>query len=106
MNAIFITPAGETLHVEVAEGDSLMHAATFAGVPGILGECGGSCSCATCHVFVEQPALEALEPMGTAEEEALEWTAEPRRHNSRLCCQLRMSAALDGITVRVADTQN
>ncbi|AOB25689.1 MULTISPECIES: 2Fe-2S iron-sulfur cluster-binding protein [Bordetella] len=106
MNAIFITPAGETLRVEVAEGDSLMHAATFAGVPGILGECGGSCSCATCHVFVEQPALEALEPMGAAEAEALEWTAEPRRHNSRLCCQLRMSAALDGITVRVADTQN
>ncbi|KDB65062.1 hypothetical protein AZ16_1087 [Bordetella bronchiseptica B18-5 (C3)] len=44
--------------------------------------------------------------MGTAEAEALEWTAEPRRHNSRLCCQLRMSAALEGITVRIADTQN
>ena len=105
MNAVFITPEGDTVSVDVPEGMSLMHAATGAGVEGILGECGGCCSCATCHVYVEHPALDALEPIGADEGEALEWTAAPRRENSRLSCQLRMSAVLDGIVVRIAESQ-
>lgn len=105
MNATFITPDGESVTIEVPEGLSLMHAATGAGLEGIIGECGGCCSCATCHVYVEPAFLARLDPIGADENEALEWTAAPRRETSRLSCQLRMKSTLDGIVVRIAESQ-
>jgi len=82
-----------------------MMAATGHGIDGIVGDCGGVMSCATCHVFVE-PAFAGLlpPPVGT-EDQMLDYTAAERQTNSRLSCQIAMTNALDGITVRIADPQ-
>jgi ferredoxin, 2Fe-2S len=100
----YITPDGEQHQVEVAPGTSLMQAATSHGVPGIEAECGGSLSCATCHVYVQPDWLDRLEPPNQAERQMLEFAEQPQV-NSRLCCQIRFTAALEGIVVRVPEAQ-
>jgi 2Fe-2S ferredoxin len=82
-----------------------MQTATGAGVPGIVAECGGSAMCATCHVYVDPGWVDRLpEPLAN-ELEMLECTASERLPNSRLSCQLKLSAALDGITLRIPEHQ-
>ncbi|MEV6101859.1 2Fe-2S iron-sulfur cluster-binding protein [Nocardia sp. NPDC051981] len=80
---------GRSRTVTANVGDSVMETAVRNGVPGIVGECGGSLSCATCHVYVEETA--ALAPMENMEDEMLWGTAQERRDNSRLSCQLRVT---------------
>lgn len=89
--------------VEVPNGTSVMQAAIANGVPGIVGECGGSAMCATCHVYVEEGV--ALPPVSNMESEMLDRTASERRPESRLSCQLVMSDTLDGLTVRIPADQ-
>lgn len=96
----YILPDGSRREIELREGQSLMEAAIRNGIEEILGECGGSAMCATCHCYVEE-APEALPPLGEDEDAMLEETAAERLSNSRLSCQLRMSPSLDGIIVRV-----
>jgi ferredoxin, 2Fe-2S len=103
--AIFIEHDGRRIEAEVPVGISLMRAAADHGVKGILGDCGGVVSCATCHVFVESPFLELLPPVSEQEEEMLDFTAAPKAHNSRLSCQIVMTEQLDELTVRVAYPQ-
>jgi len=103
--AIFIAPDGTRSEVEVAVGTSLMHAASSGGVEGIVGDCGGVMSCATCHVFVEPEFIPRLDMPSDAERQMLDYTAAPRQPQSRLSCQLLMTEALDGLTVRIADPQ-
>lgn len=74
--------------VAVKDGESVMRLAVGNGVPGIVGECGGVLSCATCHVFVDTADLARLTEMGPMEDELLEGAAEERRAGSRLSCQL------------------
>ena len=100
----YITHDGTQIQLDVAPGTSLMQAATSHGVPGIEAECGGSLSCATCHVYVEPDWLECLEPPSETERQMLEFADDPR-DNSRLCCQIRFNAALEGIVVRVPEAQ-
>jgi 2Fe-2S ferredoxin len=102
---IFIDAQGIRKDIEVAVGMSLMRAATQHGVEGVVADCGGSMSCATCHVFVEHAFLDALDPPGATENQMLDFTAAPRQPNSRLSCQVTMREALDGMTVHVADPQ-
>lgn len=83
---------------------SLMEAALNGGVDGILGECGGACSCATCHVYVGAPWRERLTPPDEMELDMLEAAAE-RREDSRLGCQIRLSMDLDGIEVGLPERQ-
>ena len=72
---------------------------------GVAAICGGMCSCATCHVYVD-PEFAALQPpMSNSENQMLDATAAPRESNSRLSCQILMHESLDGIRVRVADPQ-
>ena len=92
-----------TLDVEV--GTSVMQAAVFNGVDGIVAECGGSCMCATCHVYVREDQLALTPPMEPDEDAMLEGTASPRHANSRLSCQLVVSPAMDGLVVRLPETQ-
>jgi 2Fe-2S ferredoxin len=73
-----------------ADGSSVMETATRNGVPGIVGECGGSLSCATCHVFVSTETLAMADPMTELEDDMLDGTAVERRANSRLSCQLKL----------------
>lgn len=71
-------------------GDSIMETAVRNGVPGIVGECGGSLSCATCHVFVADDTLDLVGGPGDLEDEMLDGTAVDREENSRLSCQIKL----------------
>lgn len=102
---VYILPNGEREELEVPVGQSLMLAATSQGIEGIVGDCGGMMSCATCHVIVEPPFDEVLPAPSEAEDHMLDFTAAPREPASRLSCQIVMREALDGITVRIADRQ-
>jgi ferredoxin, 2Fe-2S len=95
-----LSDGGEVTH-KVAEGLSLMEAAVARGVPGIIGECGGSMSCATCHVVVDPAWVERAGEPGPFEADMLDATEAERQPTSRLSCQLKMSAALDGILLHV-----
>lgn len=91
--------------VRCKEGQSLMQAAVAAKVPGIEAECGGLMTCGTCHVFVREPHASRLPPPGPDERGMLEFTAEPCRPNSRLSCQIALTAELDGLTVDLPASQ-
>lgn len=82
-----------------------MEGAVQNGIDGILAECGGSCMCATCHVYVEEACLVRLNPIEEEEEEMLGSTAAERKANSRLSCQIRVTAELDGLVVNLPPKQ-
>ena len=90
--------------VEAMIGDSVMETAVRNGVPGIIGECGGSLSCATCHVFVADNELADLPAMDEMEDEMLWGAAVDRTDNSRLSCQLRMCEGMH-LHVTTPETQ-
>lgn len=97
---IFIEPSGNRREIEATPGESVMQAATVAGVEGIDAECGGSCMCATCHCLViEAPG--GLPAMESAEADTLEFTAEEMRDNSRLTCQIAVSDQIAGTVFQV-----
>jgi ferredoxin, 2Fe-2S len=100
----YVQPDGERHTVDVPVGTSVMAAAVSAGVHGIVAECGGCLSCATCHVYVEQSSMH-LPGVSDDEEEMLEWTASPREASSRLSCQLVIQNDDDTLTVQVPDKQ-
>ena len=101
----FIEANGQSTTLDVPEGWSLMQAATANGVEGILGECGGSCACATCHCYVDDTLMALLPPPSEGELGMLENVAAERRPNSRLACQIKCFAALDGAVLRLPETQ-
>ena len=107
MIKVHLVPAGggEPLTLETKPGQSLMQAAVAANVHGIEAECGGLLTCATCHVYVREPFASRLPPPSGDETGMLEFTASPRQPNSRLSCQIDLSAALDGLTVDLPPTQ-
>ncbi|MBB2891941.1 2Fe-2S iron-sulfur cluster-binding protein [Flexivirga oryzae] len=86
---------GESRTVDATVGDSVMETAVRNGVPGIVAECGGSLSCATCHVYVDEADLASLPPMEEMEDEMLWGAADERRDNSRLSCQLKIAEGSD-----------
>jgi len=99
----YIAHDGKETTLDVAVGTSVMQAATFNGIDGIVAECGGSCMCATCHCYVALDAARPLAPLDVAERETLEFTASHVRADSRLACQIRITEALDGLVLRVAE---
>ena len=101
MHAIWILPDGRRLRARAEAGRSLMEAAVIANIPGIAGDCGGTLSCATCHVLVNPAWQDLLEPVSDYEDAMLEGTETPRAPGSRLSCQLFMEPALDGIVLQV-----
>ncbi len=82
-----------------------METAIMNNVRGIDAECGGCCSCATCHVYVEETFLALIPPPDDMENELLDGVASERRSNSRLSCQLFITDACDGIVVHVPESQ-
>src|SRR5438045_8933160 len=76
-----------------------MQASVVNWVDGIVAECGGSCMCATCHVYVREDQLPQTPAMQTDEDAMLEGTASPRKPNSRLSCQLVVSPEMEGLVV-------
>jgi len=97
----FIHPDGEAQSFEAPEGVSAMQAATGAGVRGLLGECGGALQCATCHVYVDPAWVHRLPAPLPAELQMLDCTADERRPESRLSCQIRLTDALQGLVLRL-----
>ncbi len=102
----YILLDGSTRSVEAKAGASIMETAIRANLRGIDAECGGCCSCATCHVYVDDAFIDRLPPPDDMESELLEGVAAERLPGSRLSCQLLLSAELDGLTVRVPASQS
>lgn len=103
----FIDPEGSTHAVDVADGMSIMDGAVRSGVPGVLAECGGNLSCATCHVYVDPAWVDragAVAP-GSMEDELLDEASADRIDGSRLSCQIEVTELLDGLVVHVAPEQ-
>ena len=91
--------------VEAEVGATVMETAIRNGVPGIEAECGGACACATCHVYVDE-AFAAETGRPSAMEESMLDFAENVEPNSRLSCQIRVSDDLDGLVVRLPQSQH
>ena len=100
----YVENNGTTHCVEAPLGRTLMQIAIDHSVPGILGDCGGSCSCATCHGYIDSSWTARLAPISETESFMLEGVPEPRE-NSRLCCQIKMQPELDGIVVHLPAEQ-
>ncbi len=104
INVVFVDASGERREVSAAPGQSLMETAILSGVPGIDADCGGACACATCQVYVDTAWSERLPPISEAEANMLEFAAN-RQENSRLACQIKLFAELDGLTVTTPEFQ-
>jgi 2Fe-2S ferredoxin len=99
MTKVFYTlPDGSERVVEAAAGESVMQTAVQNGVTGIVGQCGGVLSCATCHVFLDDDELGNYPGPSEDEDEMLDCAATEREDNSRLSCQL---AVVEGQDVHV-----
>ena len=102
MNVIFTSADGRTTHsLPFAAGDSLLDVAQGAGQP-LEGTCEGQMACSTCHILVDEDWFDRLPPASAMEEDMLDLAAGARR-TSRLACQIRLDAALDGLAVRIPD---
>ena len=101
----YINPASTRTEIDLKEGWTVMQSATLNGIDGISGECGGSCSCATCHVYVDEAWADKLPAMSETEDEMLDCAEAARKPNSRLSCQITMNAGLDGLVVHLPEVQ-
>jgi 2Fe-2S ferredoxin len=101
----YISHDGVKTVIAVPVGTSIMQAAVNAGLPGIVGECGGSAMCATCHVYVDEEDADKFAPPEAPEREMLECTASPVRPTSRLSCQLAPTGDDFTATVHLPPTQ-
>jgi ferredoxin, 2Fe-2S len=101
----YILRDGERRELDVSAGTSVMEAAIHNNLRGIDAECGGCLSCATCHVYVDASSTAKLPTPDDAELELLEGVAADRRPESRLSCQLVMTAAMNGLVVQIPHRQ-
>ncbi|MEX0963120.1 MAG: 2Fe-2S iron-sulfur cluster-binding protein [Pseudohongiellaceae bacterium] len=104
VNILFIDHDGAEHPVAVTTGGSVMQAAVSNGVPGIDADCGGSCSCATCHVYVKEEWLGKVGEIAPTEDAMLSLSAD-RKDNSRLSCQIVVTEELDGLVVTTPEFQ-
>lgn len=100
----FIQHDGAEQDVHVSSGTSVMHAAIDNGVNGILADCGGACSCATCHCYVDEAWQDKTGTADEVEAQMLDFVMEPQP-NSRLSCQIAVSDELDGLVIRLPENQ-
>lgn len=101
MNVTWLLPDGSEISAQVAEGVNMMEAALANTVPNVIGECGGSLACATCHVYVHEAWRAVTGPAGEFEDAMLDATEAERGPGSRLSCQILASPALDGLKLVV-----
>lgn len=95
---------GTRFDIAADEGSTVMENAVRNSVPGIDAECGGACACATCHVYVDEAWTAKVGAPSPMEEDMLDFAADVQP-NSRLSCQIKVTAALDGLVVRVPERQ-
>ncbi|WP_417655910.1 2Fe-2S iron-sulfur cluster-binding protein [Pseudidiomarina aestuarii] len=101
---IYIDAQDNQFEADVKVGQNLMDGAVDHMIDGILGECGGVMSCATCHCYVDPAWADKIPEPSELEEDMLGMVIEPQ-DNSRLSCQIEMTEALDGIVVRLPRSQ-
>mgnify|MGYP001191708620 CR=1 FL=1 len=101
----FTDMKGKQIDVDVEEGTTVMQAAFWNGVEGIVAECGGSATCATCHIYVDETFLDKVPPPSPEEEDMLDFVAAERRPCSRLGCQIVLDSALSGIHLHIPERQ-
>lgn len=102
----YIESGGREHVVDAPLGGSVMEGAVKNNVPGIDADCGGACACATCHVYVDPDWVGAVGGASDTEAAMLEFAAEPVEANSRLSCQMKVTADLDGLVVRMPGRQH
>lgn len=102
---VFESSNGERRELDIKPGTVLMRAALAEDVPGIIAECGGAGACGTCHVYVDAQTLAKLPHIESNEEAMLDFTAEPRRPDSRLSCQIVVTEDIDGAVFRIPEKQ-
>ena len=102
---VFVDSSGQEQTVDARVGDSVMMSATQNGIEGIVGECGGNCSCATCHVWVREEFVDRVGPATDLEDDLLDMGVSERRSGSRLSCQITVTGDLDGLTLDVPPEQ-
>ena len=100
----YIEHKGAVHVIEVENGWSVMRGAVYNSIPGIVAECGGSCACATCHIYVDEDWRDKLKPMETTEREMIEFAFDVKEC-SRLACQVAVTPELDGLVVRMPERQ-
>jgi len=100
----FINADGDSREVEAESGASVMQAAIDNMIDGVLGECGGACSCATCHCYVDDAWVSKVKPAEEIEKDMLECVLDPQP-NSRLSCQIEVTDELDGLVVKLPASQ-
>ncbi|MEI7931809.1 MAG: 2Fe-2S iron-sulfur cluster-binding protein [Alphaproteobacteria bacterium] len=96
---------GEEHVIDVRNGLSVMEGAVKNNIPGIDADCGGACACATCHCYVDPAWLDKTGTRSAMEDSMLDF-AENVEPNSRLSCQIKVSDALDGLIVRLPESQH
>ncbi len=101
---VFVNASGEKRELEAQPGQTAMEVARNAGVDEILAECGGACACATCHVYVAPEWFDKLPKAEPMESDMLDFAVEPRP-TSRLCCQIKITEALDGLVLELPESQ-
>ena len=100
----YIENNGKIHTVEVSNGLSVMEGAVQNNIPGIDADCGGSCACATCHVYVQDYWFDKLQKKEQAEEDMLDMAFEPNKF-SRLTCQIIVNDNLNGLVVKMPSKQ-
>ena len=101
----YIEHDGKEHVADVKTGLSVMEGAIRNNIPGIDADCGGACACATCHVYVDDAWFEKTGGASAMEESMLDF-AEEVKPTSRLSCQIKVSDALDGLIVRMPESQH
>lgn len=99
---VFTDIAGKTIEVDAEPGTSVMEAALANEIDGINADCGGYCSCATCHVYVDEAFADRVGGPSELEAAMLD-CKESHNERSRLCCQIEVTPELEGLHVTVAD---
>ena len=97
----YVEHGGKEHVVDVPNGLTVMEGARDNGIPGIEADCGGACACSTCHVYVDPDWVAKLPKKDAMEEDMLDFAYQPDPVRSRLTCQLKVSAALDGLRVQI-----
>ncbi|MCV6614627.1 MAG: 2Fe-2S iron-sulfur cluster-binding protein [Cellvibrionaceae bacterium] len=100
----YIDASGNQFEADVEVGSNVMQGAVDNMIDGILAECGGACACATCHCYVDENWLDKVEQASAAEKDLLDAVVDPK-HNSRLSCQLTVTAGMDGLVVHLPASQ-
>jgi len=102
---LFIQPDGRQQTVEATPGQSVMQAAIGAMVPGIVADCGGACSCATCHGYVDEAWVDRVPPPSPDEAEMIDAGCLHTQPNSRLTCQIKVAPEHEGLVIRIPPSQ-